>query len=72
MRLRHKVYAHADSDTYEITPWMLDDYPSAIVSGPLYLLDAVKCRRLDRMVGKLIGAIHERLRLMVKNASNDA
>ena len=65
MRLRHQVFAHSDSVSYEVTPLRIGEYHSAIEVLPLFRIPETDLKRGIRMITKLRSSVSAELRRLI-------
>ena len=69
LRQRHTIYAHSDSGSYSVRPWLVSGFNSALVKGPSLRISAEEAAMLQTMASKLFVAMGARMRDMVREAS---
>jgi hypothetical protein len=68
LRQRHTIYAHSDSSSYSVRPWLVSGFDSALVRGPSLRISAEEAAMLQTMASKLFVAMGARMRDMVRSA----
>lgn len=58
--LRHKVHAHSDLDKWNVRPWSVDGFSTAIVGQPTHLIGEPDLALFLSMTEKLLAAIAKR------------
>jgi hypothetical protein len=58
--LRHKVHAHSDLDKWNVRPWTVDGFSTAIVGQPTHLIEEADLALFVSMTEKLLEAIAKR------------
>jgi hypothetical protein len=61
LRLRNKIYAHSDSDSYSIIPYINRSFTTDIVKVPTLKLDADETNQFIEMTEKIMASIEERM-----------
>ncbi len=58
--LRHKVHAHSDLDKWNVRPWSIDGFSTAIVGQPTHLIDEADLALFVSMTERLLERIAKR------------
>jgi hypothetical protein len=66
--LRHKVFAHSDSEGYKIRPWRSKDFSTTIVGAPVLKVTRQDAELLQGMTAKLIAAIDQEMKAILASA----
>lgn len=62
MKLRDTIYAHSDSEHYNVEPWRTEEFSTDILTAPWPRMTAEEAALLWRMIRKLQAAIQRRMR----------
>jgi hypothetical protein len=66
--LRHKVYAHSDSESYSVRPWRSGSFATDILGSPTLRLTAAEAALFQVMTAKIMKSMRARMKAILAAA----